>query len=144
MANMLDYLDWYGDFDFGTVPFNEVDNLILSQLSYLELADAVPPVSATPETVTVRDAWGRFRALHPSDEGINLGPLISPLTVSVFEKMAAGGRFGDTLLCEYASRLDTGAHEQFGALTALVPEGSPTSRTAGRMTRWSAGARTAR
>ena len=90
MANMLDYLDWYGDFDFGTVPFNEVDNLILSQLSYLELADAVPPVSATPETVTVRDAWGRFRALHPSDEGINLGPLISPLTVSVFEKMAAG------------------------------------------------------
>ena len=121
MANMLDYLDWYGDFDFGTVPFNEVDNLILSQLSYLELAGAVPPVSAMPETVTVRDAWERFRALHPSDEGINLGPLISPLTVSVFEKMAAGSRFGGTRLCEYVSRLDTGAHEQFGALTALLP-----------------------
>lgn len=43
MANMLDYLDWYGDFDFDTVPFNEVDNLILSQLAYLDLTGVVPP-----------------------------------------------------------------------------------------------------
>ena len=37
MSNILDYLDWYGELSLGTVPFNEVDNLILAQLSYLDL-----------------------------------------------------------------------------------------------------------
>ena len=37
MSNILYYLDWYGELSLGTVPFNEVDNLILAQLSYLDL-----------------------------------------------------------------------------------------------------------
>ena len=28
-GNIMDYLEWYGDFDFSVMPFNEVDNLIL-------------------------------------------------------------------------------------------------------------------
>jgi len=129
MANMLDYLDWYGDFDFRTVPFNEVDNLILSQISYLDLTGAVPPtpsggsLSVTPDAPSVRDAWSRFRECYPVDKKVDLGPLISPLTVTVFEKMAAGSRFGTTRLCCYESRLDTVSHEQFGALTAILPNG---------------------
>ena len=34
MANMIDYLDWRGDISLRNSPFNEVDNLILSNLSY--------------------------------------------------------------------------------------------------------------
>ena len=34
MANMLDYLDWYGDFGIRRDSFNEVDNLVLAQLAY--------------------------------------------------------------------------------------------------------------
>ena len=37
MGNILDYLDWRGDLTFEQSPFNEVDNLILSCFSYLEL-----------------------------------------------------------------------------------------------------------
>ena len=35
MANILDYIDWRGDLSFDVSPFNEVDGLILSQLSYV-------------------------------------------------------------------------------------------------------------
>ena len=36
MANMMDYIDWRGDLDFSAVPLNEVDNLILCALSYVD------------------------------------------------------------------------------------------------------------
>ena len=42
MANMFDYLKWRGDITFKVSPFNPVDNIILSQLSYLTLDDIVP------------------------------------------------------------------------------------------------------
>lgn len=35
MANMLDYINWRGDLTFEQSPFNLVDNLILSCLSYV-------------------------------------------------------------------------------------------------------------
>ena len=36
--NILDYVDFRGDILFTERPLNEVDNLIFSELSYLELA----------------------------------------------------------------------------------------------------------
>ena len=38
MANIMDYLEWRGDLSFEADPFNEIDNLILSQLVYVEFA----------------------------------------------------------------------------------------------------------
>ena len=38
MANIIDYLDWRGDLTLEVSPFNEVDNLLLSELSFLDLA----------------------------------------------------------------------------------------------------------
>ena len=52
---MLDYLDWYGDFDFRAVPFNEVDNLILAQISYLDLAGVVPPMPSDKSSFVASD-----------------------------------------------------------------------------------------
>ena len=42
MANLFDYLEWRGDIPFSIDPFNEVDNLILSELAYLSYRDIVP------------------------------------------------------------------------------------------------------
>ena len=42
MANIMDYLEWRGDLTFAQSPFNEVDNLILSELVYVEFAGIVP------------------------------------------------------------------------------------------------------
>ena len=42
MATILDYLDWRGDLTLEQDPFNEVDALVLCQLSYLHLNGVVP------------------------------------------------------------------------------------------------------
>ena len=42
MANVLDYLEWRGDLSIQAAPFNEVDNLILSQLVYVDFEGVVP------------------------------------------------------------------------------------------------------
>ena len=36
MYNILDYIAWRGDLKFSTVPFQEVDALILCELAYVE------------------------------------------------------------------------------------------------------------
>ena len=42
MANMLTYLDWRGDLTFEQSLFNEVDNLILSQMCYAPFERILP------------------------------------------------------------------------------------------------------
>ena len=47
MANMLDYLDWRGDLSMAKDPFNEVDNLILAELSYIPFNQYMPGAPRT-------------------------------------------------------------------------------------------------
>jgi hypothetical protein len=42
MANLFDYIAWRGDLKFNRSPFNPVDNLVFSQLSYLPMDGIVP------------------------------------------------------------------------------------------------------
>lgn len=42
MSNIIDYMKWRGDLTFAQDSFNEIDNLILSQLVYVELNNIVP------------------------------------------------------------------------------------------------------
>ena len=59
MANLMDYLDWRGDLTFREAPFNEVDNLILAQLVYVEFAGIVP-APGEEGTITVKDHVNSF------------------------------------------------------------------------------------
>ena len=43
MANIMDYLDWRGDLPLTVSPFNEVDGLILAELSFINFEGIVPP-----------------------------------------------------------------------------------------------------
>ena len=42
MPNISDYLEWRCDIPFAHDPFNDVDNLILAELSYTHFDGAVP------------------------------------------------------------------------------------------------------
>lgn len=126
MANMFDYLDWFGGFDFYTVPFNEVDNLIFSQLSYLDLDGIVPAAQGKDawHSVTVTQAAQRYSELYPAENPADLGPLISAHTNALLPAMAATKRFRDVRLRGYEARLDLDTHEQFGAVCAELPDGT--------------------
>ena len=59
MANMLDYLDWRGGLSFDADPFNAVDGLILTQLSYVPFEGVVSEQFA--ERRTLADAFAAYR-----------------------------------------------------------------------------------
>ena len=42
MANFSEYVKWRGDLEFDRDPFNPVDNVIFSLLSYLPMDGIVP------------------------------------------------------------------------------------------------------
>ena len=119
MGNILDYLDWRGDLTFEQDPFNEVDSLVLCQLSYLHLDGIVPEQGAG---VSVRAAAKRFAEEHEnSQDGGAPGGLVSPLTPQILEKMAASRRFAEAKLFHYVEHLDDEAGEQFSALSVKLP-----------------------
>lgn len=118
MADMFDYLDWFGDFDFDHVPFNEVDNIILSQLSYLKLDN----VLFACEFLDTSEVWHRFstQKVLPST-----GPLISDRTNELLGYMVKSGqRFANAKLGYYETRFSEEAREQFAALTLCLSDGS--------------------
>ena len=74
MANILDYLEWRGDLTLEVSPFNEVDALLLAELSFINFEGLVPP----PEIgrgVRLRDAAEAYFARHESKE-IDMGVLV--------------------------------------------------------------------
>ncbi len=77
MANILDYLDWFGDITFEQVPFCEADALVLAQLAYVRLEGIVPSVD-TDDAITVAEAAQMFRQLNRKDR-IYLSVLSSSL-----------------------------------------------------------------
>lgn len=126
MANMFDYLNWFGGFDFYTVPFNEVDNLILCQLAYLDLDGIVPSAQGKDawHSITVTDAAEAYTRLYPAENPADLGPLISAHTNALLPAMAATDRFRSVKLRCYEARLDLDTHEQFGAICVELPDAS--------------------
>ena len=56
MSNIFDYIDWRGDLSFTQAPFNEIDNLILSRISYFPFDG----LFEKNETITLNEAYKRF------------------------------------------------------------------------------------
>ena len=60
MANLFDYVAWRGDISFDTIPFNKIDALLLSHLSYSLLNGLVP--SSFEESKTLSQLSKDFKA----------------------------------------------------------------------------------
>ena len=74
MSDLFDYLAWRGDIPMSQAPFNPVDGLILSILSYVHFDNLVPPDLRGPislgkaaETYLALPAGRRGRVRCPSD-----------------------------------------------------------------------------
>ena len=52
MPNFIDYTKYYGDKSFEEVPFNDIDALILAELSYLNLSDVSDEFPNTIEKIS--------------------------------------------------------------------------------------------
>ena len=122
MGNLLDYLEWRSDLTFRQSPFNEVDNLLLSELSYLDFSGIVPgPGEGTG--VALYEVAEAFFARHPVGEKIELGVLLPKELPDILDKMANAPRFRDMRLSCFVDRLDTEHAHQFSAVTIETGDG---------------------
>ncbi len=122
MANLMDYLDWRGDLTLAVSPFNEVDALILAELSFVDFEGIVPP----PEVgrgVRLNEAAEAFFARHGGRD-VDMGVLVPDGISQMLRKLMASPRFCGMTLNGYEALLDDEVEEQFSALTIDLGNGS--------------------
>lgn len=130
MANINDYLDWRGDLTFEVSPFNEVDNLILSVLSYLDFGGIVPPAGTegSPEAVSIGMANRRYHEKYrPSDKKQEMTAFSDTFDDQIpvlLNKAAKSRRFRGTRMLNYVARTDAEKDKQMAAVTFILEDGT--------------------
>ena len=116
MSNILDYLDWRGDILFSERPFNEVDNLILSELAYVNMKGLVP--SEDSSSITLSELFKKYR--ESKDK------LVIPMNdpEPLLERAAASDRFRNVRLMLLREKTDIDEQLQFCAVSFIIGDGS--------------------
>ena len=120
MADLMDYLDWRGDLTFSQSSFNEVDNLILAELSFVDLRGIAPGVGGGAG-VPLRAAAERYFAAG-RDKTLESSVLVPEQIPAMLEKMCCSARFGGLRVSCCEERLDEAREEQFAALAVELPD----------------------
>ncbi len=123
MANILDYLDWRGDLTLAQSPLNEVDNLILAELSFVDFSGIVPG-PGEGKGISLHRAAEAYFARFSEGEPIHMGVLVPEEIPHLLRKMAESPRFRNMQLNCYEDWLDTARAEQFAALTVETGDGA--------------------
>ena len=118
MANVFDYLVWRGDIPMSLDPFNEVDNLVLSQLAYTDFSGIVPQDWTR---ISLRDAAEAFFSSHSRKE-IEEDKAFTAKAPFLMDEMIKGARFCDILLSRYVDEIDPERGIQLSALTYDLPD----------------------
>ena len=119
MKSIIDYIKKYGEYSIDDMPFNEVDSLILCQLSYLKYDGMVPllhgkePFVTLPEIFEMEEYDNLFEDRRFEENNRKL-----------FEAAAQSTRFSSMLLGNYVSMTDTSWELQFSAMTFTFENGT--------------------
>ena len=122
MANILDYLNWRGDLTLAQSPFNEVDNLILAELSFVNFTGIVPGPGEGEGVPLHAAAEAFFRSHEGGDMG--MGVLVPDEIPTLLRKMAECPRFREMKVNCFCDHLDVRKAEQFAAATVELGDGS--------------------
>lgn len=114
MANMLDYINWRGDLTFKQSPFNLVDNLILSCLSYVVM-DGIVGGFDSANGVSVKELADSFEQLSKDEKNLR-----DPKDETLLVSMGQSKRFGHLQLFYYEQQIDHQAEKQFAAVTIAL------------------------
>ncbi len=118
-TTVADYLTWRGDIPFSVDPFNEVDNLVLCIVSYINFRRFPELLTRNPrEAVSLRDICQK---LTQEDEQLGLSQLSY---IPVVQQAAQTERFAGTRMFAFEDRSDEEAQMQFAAVTFLLPDKS--------------------
>lgn len=121
MADVRDYLEMRGDVLLGERPFNDVDNVILASLSYLDLR-GIADASGLAR-LSVRKACEAFLSRAAGED---IAPWVRSLA-SIDDRfvrvLGESARFGCAMVRDYVDVTDDERTLQFAALTVDLPDG---------------------
>ena len=103
MANVVDYLTWRGDIELTERPFNDVDNLVLATISYLDFGGIVP----APGEGSI--ALGKACQIILDETKGDVSQRVrsfAKLTDKFLVALAASRRFSTMMLHDYVDELD--------------------------------------
>ena len=118
-ATVYDYLDWRGDLSLKESAFCEVDNVILSLISYVDLEG----ILKEGERIALTLACRRYFQMHTYEE-VQARNSFLKKTPFLMEKAASTARFGGIALHDYINHIDYEAAEQMSAVTFDLPDGT--------------------
>lgn len=120
MADIFEYLKWRGDVPFSIDSFNEVDNLVLAELSYAGFDGLVPEDSTR---VSLRSVRNKFFETHTREEVRNeINPIFR--TPLLMDEMLTGDRFGKMTLSNFINVIEPESDVQFSAVTYHLSDGT--------------------
>ena len=116
---LLDYLQWRNDVPLSVSPFNEVDNVIFSYLSYIDFRDLKEDWKGFFD---LKDLFRDFCEKHSLEEIETTGEFTERAPL-LLKEMMEGERFSDTKVGYYAEDFAKDKVKQFAALVFLLPDG---------------------
>ena len=117
----MDYLKWRGDLTFSQDAFNEVDNLLLSYVAYVNLEGL--SVGAGEEQVTLEEVSRRFFVLH-SEEELAADKSFTRLAPYIVKMMAQSNRYRTSIISNYVNMVNPQLELQFSAVQLDLSDGS--------------------
>ena len=111
MANIFDYMNWR-DISLKKVDFNEIDNLILSRLSYFPFDG----IMNENEEITIKEAYTRTKELGTT------GRTLQAEDIDLYPVLAKSIRFGNCKLTKFVNKIEPEAEKQFAAITIILPD----------------------
>lgn len=109
MPNFIDYTKYYGEKSFEEVPFNDIDALILAELSYLNFSDVSNELPNTIENIS------KSYFYVVTKEKIKSKKNVYKYAHNLFGYVKASPRFKNIEMINYSRIVDS--KKQFGAIT---------------------------
>lgn len=123
MANIMDYLDWRGDLPFSADAFNDIDNQLCAQISFIDFKNLVD--EDPMRTIPLDEAVAAFFDKNLG-KTLSLGVIVPAVIFDMAKKMSVSPRFGKTELTAYKRVEGTaetgGVNIQWTALTLLFED----------------------
>ena len=114
--NIVDYIKWRGDLSFRVDPFNDVDNLVFSQMIYADFDDLLK----REDRMTIRELGRRFFGKYPDSLGNSR--LFAKDGITVLHAMMNEKRYADCVIYNFESLLHLDTTEQFCAIMIDLPD----------------------
>lgn len=117
MDTIVDYIDWRGDLTFEQSKFNEVDNLIFSQIAYLNLGVIKGKISLKK----IGERYKKMMEVRDKNHNVYVSPLTTKVE-SMFLKASISRRFKDVMVTDFINKFDEINESQFSAMTFIIDE----------------------